>query len=54
MNLIENGVKSVIRIDKVIEEKEMYFKVLFVDLYGSNREKRFSDIRDIENKTWRE
>lgn len=54
MNLIDNGIKEVLYIGKIISETEMYFEVTFIDWYGSKRTKRFSNINDLENKSWME
>jgi len=52
MNLIDNGIKEVLDIEKVVLEDEVYFSVKFIDYYNSERVKRFSNIKNLENKSW--
>lgn len=52
MNTIDNGIEVVIKIEKVITETELYFKVEFIDWYGAVRTKKFMSIEDLEKRTW--
>ena len=52
MNTIDNGIKKVRRIKKVIIDTEMYFEVTFIDWYDQVKKRKFQNIKDIENKSW--
>lgn len=54
MNLIDNGVKEVLNVDTVILEEEMYFMVTFKDWYSQERSKKFYNIENLLEKSWRE
>lgn len=54
MNLIDNGIKEVLDVDRVILEADMYFEVKFIDWYGQERTKTFSSIENLEKKSWTE
>lgn len=55
MNLIDNGIREVIKVKKVIKEEEMYFEVEFIDWYSLfPRKKRFNNIKNLKKKTWKE
>lgn len=54
MNLIDNGIKEVLKITPVIRDDEMYFEVEFIDYYNSKRTKNFQSTKDIENRSWME
>lgn len=52
MNLIDNGIKAVVKVTPVIESTRMYFIVEYIDWYGRSGEKQFSDITNIECAQW--
>jgi hypothetical protein len=53
MNLIDNGIKEIESIERVITETELYFLVTFTDMYGrKGRQKKLPNIKNIENYTW--
>jgi hypothetical protein len=52
MNLIDNGIKEVINIERIITDTELYFLITFVDYYGTKKTKKFSDIIDLDKKHW--
>lgn len=54
MNVIDNGVKEIISIERVIKDEEMYFEVKFIDFYGKKRKRRFANIKNIEDRIWYE
>ncbi len=55
MNLIGNGIKEVLKVERVITETELYFLVTYKDYYHRDpRTGKFMDIKDLENKSWRE
>lgn len=54
MNLIDNGIKEVLGFDVIILEEEMYYEVRFIDWYGAERTKRFSNIKNLEKRSWME
>lgn len=54
MNLIDNGIKTIIKIERVISDTELYFLVVFIDLYNRERSKRVMNIENIEDLTWSE
>ena len=54
MNVIDNGIKEVLKIERVITKTELYFKVTFIDLYSGKRVKRFMDISNLKDFTFME
>lgn len=52
MNTIDNGIKQIIKIERIIKEKELYFKVTFIDLYDRKRTRKFISIENIKKITW--
>lgn len=52
MNSIDNGIKTVLDIKKIINEEEMYFEVTFVDWYKRKKTKKFMNIKNLEEKRW--
>lgn len=54
MNLIDNGIKEIISIERISTDTEMYFKVTFEDYYGHHKTKNVMSIKNIDKLTWRE
>ena len=54
MNLTDNGIKEVLKVERVIKEDELYFNVDFIDWYGNPNKKRFQNIKNLMKKTWTE
>lgn len=54
MNVIDNGIKKILKIERIIKEKELYFRVTFIDLYNSKKTKNVMSIKNIEKLTWYE
>lgn len=52
MNLIDNGVKEIIKSEKVISETKCYFLVTFKDYYGRVRQKETSDLEKFARSSW--
>lgn len=52
MNLIDNGIKEVLHVERDVLEEEVYFSVKFIDYYNRERVKRFGDIKNLERKSW--
>jgi hypothetical protein len=57
MNLIDNGIKKVLSIDKIITPNELCFLVTFIDLYGITKQRKvmkFDSIEELEELRWLE
>ena len=54
MNLIDNGIKEVISIERVITDTELYFLVTFKDYYGAIRDKKLMCIDNLYDIGWME
>jgi hypothetical protein len=52
MNVIDNGIKEVIEVKRVITPEELYFEVQYIDYYNHPGKKRFMSIKNLENKNW--
>ena len=54
MNLIDNGVKEIIKTTRIVTDTECYFEVTFKDWYGHTRTRNVMDIEDFKNASWQE
>jgi hypothetical protein len=52
MNVLDNGIKTVVEIVRVVTSEELYFEVEYIDWYKQTGKKRFMSIKDLENKHW--
>lgn len=59
MNYIDNGVSEVIKVERIISELELGFKIHYKDYYNRIRKTMVCTIEQVEEyvslkKTWRE
>lgn len=54
MNLVDNGIKEVIKITRVITDEELYFLVDFIDHYNCKKQRKVMSIKNLESLTWME
>ena len=54
MNLIDNGVKEIIKVEKIITDTKCCFLVTFKDFYGSIRAKEVIDLEKFKKTIWME
>ncbi len=54
MNYIDNGIKEVIEVERVINDEELYFLVTFTDWYERRRQRKFMSIKNMLKKSWSE
>jgi hypothetical protein len=52
MNTIDNGIREVVSIERIITDTKLCFKVTFKDWYGYVREREVIDISNLAHIHW--
>lgn len=54
MNAIENGVKKILKAEKIVTDNKCCFKVTFVDYDNRTRTKEVMDLEKFKHASWME